>query len=53
MCMVLHNTLTDADIPCRDRVREAIIHRWKRSFEELKIELSVSLHILPSVFPLC
>ena len=50
--MVLCNTLADTDIPCHDRVREAIIHRWKRLFEELKVELSVGLHILPSAFPL-
>ena len=42
LCMVLRETLEPSDIPGRNRVREAIIGRWKTSFEELKVELSVS-----------
>jgi hypothetical protein len=42
LCMVLRETLKDSDIPGRNRVREAIIARWKTSFEELKVDLSVS-----------
>ena len=50
--MVLRNTLANMDIPHRDRVREAIINRWKRLFKELKVELSVGLRVLPSTPPL-
>lgn len=48
LCMVLRETLVEADIPGRYRMREAIISRWKQSFKELKVELSVSLSIMPS-----
>lgn len=48
--MVLCGTLIDTDIPRRDKIREAIISRWKESFEELKVELSVSLRVLPSLY---
>jgi len=48
--MVLRETLVDADIPHRDKMREAIIYHWKKSFEELKVDLSVSLRVLFSPF---
>jgi hypothetical protein len=48
--MVLCGTLVDADIPHRDKMREAIIKHWKKSFEELKTELSVSLHFLSFLY---
>jgi hypothetical protein len=44
LCMVLRQGLLDADIPRRDKVREAIMCSWNRSFKELQAELSVSLH---------
>ena len=50
--MVLQKTLIDADIPHHDKMREAIIYYWKKLFQELKVELSVSLHFVCSVFPL-
>ena len=50
LCMVLCETLTEAEIPGRFKMREAIISRWKASFEKLKVELSVSLRILPSLY---
>jgi hypothetical protein len=40
--MVLRENLVDADIPRRDKMREAIISRWQKWFEQLKLELSVS-----------
>ena len=49
LCMVLRETLLDSDIPHCDKTREAIIYRWKKSFEALKGELIVSLRILPSL----
>jgi len=49
--MVLRETLTDADIPHRDKVREAIICHWRTSFEDLKLQLSVSLiYIFPPYY---
>jgi hypothetical protein len=48
--MVLCRTLVDADIPHCDKMREAIINQWKQSFEELKTELSVSLHLLSLLY---
>lgn len=39
--MVLRETLIDADIPGRDKMREAIISQWRNSFEGLKLDLSV------------
>ena len=45
LCMVLCETLTEAEIPGRFKMREAIISRWKASYEELKVELSVSSRI--------
>jgi hypothetical protein len=45
LCMVLRESLLDADIPHRDKVREAVICSWNRAFKELKAELSVSLRI--------
>src|SRR6267142_112286 len=49
LCMVLCKTLVDADIPHRDKMREAIIYHWKKSFEELKVDLSVCLPVLSSL----
>ena len=48
--MVLCETLTEAEIPGRFKMREAIVSRWKASFEKLKVELSVSSRILPSLY---
>jgi hypothetical protein len=48
--MVLCRTLVDADIPHCDKMREAIINHWKKSFEELKMELSISLHFLSLLY---
>ena len=39
--MILCGSLQDSDIPHRDNVREAIIDRWHRWFEDLKQELAV------------
>jgi len=44
LCMVLCESLVDADIPHCDKVREAIICNWNRTFKQLKVKLSVSLH---------
>lgn len=49
LCMVLRESLDDADIPRRDKMREAILSYWRTSFEALKADLSVSLI---SIFPL-
>jgi hypothetical protein len=46
--MVLRETLVDVDIPRRDKMREAIISAWQKSFKDLKIDLSVSLSVLSS-----
>jgi hypothetical protein len=43
LCMVLRESLVDADIPHRDKVRESVICRWKEAFGVLKGQLSVSL----------
>jgi len=40
--MVLRETLVDDDIPGRVKMREVIINRWQKSFEDLKYDLSVS-----------
>jgi hypothetical protein len=40
--MVLRETLVDADIPRRDKMRETVLSHWQKSFEDLKVELSVS-----------
>ncbi|KAF8487912.1 hypothetical protein F5888DRAFT_1624026 [Russula emetica] len=40
--MVLCKTLVDADIPRRDKMREAVISEWRNSFERLKSDLSKS-----------
>jgi len=53
LCLTLHATLTDSEIPHHDKVREGIIYYWKKGFGVLKVELLVSLCILPSPFPLC
>ena len=47
--MVLRKTLVDADIPRHDKMRGAIVYHWVKSFEELKVDLSVSLLILSSL----
>jgi len=49
LCMVLHETLVDANIPHHDKMREAIVYHWKKLFEELKADLSVSLPVLSSL----
>src|SRR5258708_40104784 len=41
LCMVLHKTLINIDIPCHDKMREAIISQWRDSFGQLKLDLSV------------
>jgi len=46
LCLVLCGTLTDADIPRRDKMRETILSRWRESFGQLKLDLSVSIRIL-------
>ncbi|KAH9072196.1 hypothetical protein EDB83DRAFT_2516972 [Lactarius deliciosus] len=40
LCMVLHETLVNANIPGCDKMREAVITRWQMSFEKLKHKLS-------------
>jgi len=42
LCMLLQESLTDKDIPHRDKVREAIFQQFEKEFSALKIELSVS-----------
>ena len=44
LCMILRETLIDADIPRHDKMREAVISHWRTLFEDLKLELSVSLN---------
>jgi hypothetical protein len=39
--MLLQDSLTDKDIPRRDKLREAIIQQFYKEFETLKVELSV------------
>ena len=41
--MLLRESLTDKDIPRRDKVREAIIQQFEKEFGLLKDELSVEL----------
>jgi hypothetical protein len=43
LCMVLRENLVDTEIPRRDKMREAILGHFQKSFEELKLELAVSL----------
>ena len=43
LCMLLRKSLTDKDIPRRDKLREGIIKQFKKQFACLKIDLSVSL----------
>jgi hypothetical protein len=45
LCMVLCETLVDADIPRRDKMREAIISRWRDSFGQLKLNISVGIWV--------
>jgi hypothetical protein len=40
--MILWESLVDADIPRRDKMREVIVNYWQKSFEDLKLELAVS-----------
>lgn len=42
LCMILRESLVDADIPHRDKMREVIVNHWRKSFEDLKLELAVS-----------
>jgi hypothetical protein len=49
LCMLLRESLEEADIPRRDKMREIIVSHWRKSFEGLKLELSVSRIF---VFPL-
>ena len=44
--MLVRETLDDADIPCHDKMREAILDHWQKSFECLKVDLSVSLQFI-------
>ena len=44
--MVLRDTLVDINIPHHDKMREAIMYHWRKSFGELKVALSVSLPVL-------
>src|SRR5216684_1155815 len=41
LCMVLCKILVDIDIPCHNKMREAIISQWQDSFGQLKLDLSV------------
>jgi hypothetical protein len=45
LCMVLCETLVDTDIPRRDKMREAVINRWRDSFGQLKLDLSVGIWV--------
>jgi hypothetical protein len=42
--MILRKTLVEADIPRHDKMREAVLSHWKRSFKNLKLKLSVRLN---------
>ena len=42
LCMLLRESLTDKDIPHRDKLREAIFQEFHKAFGNLKTELSVS-----------
>jgi hypothetical protein len=46
--MVLRETLVDADIPGRDKMRESVIAHWQKSFESLKLDLAVSFNAFVS-----
>ena len=50
LCMVLHGDLTTADIPHRDKMREAIVGQWHASFEDLKCELAVCQHFFFHIY---
>ncbi|KAN0135285.1 hypothetical protein V8E53_006850, partial [Lactarius tabidus] len=43
LCMILRETLVNADIPGRNKMREAVLNQWRTSFEELKLELSANI----------
>jgi hypothetical protein len=51
LCLILRETLSDSDIPRRDKMRETIITHWRESFRVLKSELSVSLRLLIVLHP--
>ena len=42
LCMVLRDTLVETDIPRRDKMRESVLSKWQRSFQQLKSDLAVS-----------
>jgi len=44
--MVLRETLIDTDIPHHDKIRDAIMSRWWKMFEDLRDDLSVCLNNL-------
>jgi hypothetical protein len=44
--MILRETLTDKEIPRRDKMRESVIVQWRDRFEDLKLDLSVSMSFL-------
>ena len=46
--MVLRETLVDANIPRRDKIREVVISQWRNSFEQLKLDLSVGIGVFSS-----
>ena len=48
LCMVLWESLSDADIPHCDKVSQAIINHWQKLFEDMRCDLSVSLNIFVS-----
>ena len=53
LCMFLHETLVDNDIPRRTRMREGVITQWQESFERLKLDLSVGVGIFSFCFINC
>jgi hypothetical protein len=44
--MILWETLIDADIPGRNKMRKAVLNQWQMLFEELKLKLLASLNVL-------
>ncbi|KAN0139594.1 hypothetical protein V8E53_002623, partial [Lactarius tabidus] len=45
LCMILQETLVNADIPGCDKMREAVLNQWWTLFEESKLKLSASLNV--------
>ena len=41
LCMFLHETLVNNEIPHRTKMREGVISQWWESFEQLKLDLSM------------